>query len=150
MNWAKTEIIGDSSAIHCCLAACGGKPNNNATSNFQILGSSIVFPKLKSSIDAVAAVPHPQVAYILLRYCVSGPRITHLMRTILPHVVTGFLQRFDIEVVHDFETVAAVQLNRHPQQQLALPLNLVGFLLSNTCLNAPCTYFISISSVSNS
>ncbi|KAI0986620.1 hypothetical protein GJ496_003806 [Pomphorhynchus laevis] len=150
MNWAKTEVIGDLSAIHCCLEACDGKPNNNSASNFQILESPIgsdtfiteylyqqVFPKSKVSIDAVDALPDPQVAYLLLRHCVSGPRITHLMRTIPPHVVTGFLQRFDIEVVHAFETVTAVQLNRHAQQQLVLPLNLGGFRLSNTGLHIP-------------
>ncbi|KAI0989619.1 hypothetical protein GJ496_009594 [Pomphorhynchus laevis] len=109
---ANTDVIGDLSAIHCCLASCDGKPNNNATSNFQILGSPIgsdifityylhqqVFPKLNASIDAIA-LP-----------------ITHLMRTIPPHVVTGFLQR-------------------HAQQQLALPLNLCDFGLSNTDINA--------------
>ncbi|KAI0988614.1 hypothetical protein GJ496_006202 [Pomphorhynchus laevis] len=109
-----------------------------------------VFPKLKASIDAVAALLDSQVAYLLLRHCVSGSRITHLMRTIPLHVVTGFLQRFDIEVVHAFETVTAVQLNRHAQQQLALPLNLGGFGLSNTGIHAPCAYVASISSVSNS
>ncbi|KAI0981032.1 hypothetical protein GJ496_005392 [Pomphorhynchus laevis] len=86
----------------------------------------------------------------MLRHCVSDPSITHLFRTIPPHVVTGFLQRFDIEVVHAFETVTAVQLNRYAQQEFALPLDLCGFMLSNTDLHAPCTYVASISLVFNS
>ncbi|KAI0979834.1 hypothetical protein GJ496_007319 [Pomphorhynchus laevis] len=43
--------------------------------------------------------------------------IAHLMRRIPSHVVTGFLQSFDIELVHAFKAVTAVQLNRHAQQQ---------------------------------
>ncbi|KAI0989384.1 hypothetical protein GJ496_006812 [Pomphorhynchus laevis] len=103
------------------------------------------FPKLKALIDAVAALLDPQVTYLLLRHCVSGARITHLMQTIPQHVVTGFLRRLNIEIMPAFETVTAVLLNRHAQQlalfstfvvlgflttastPLALTLNFVGY-----------------------
>ncbi|KAI0986761.1 hypothetical protein GJ496_002748 [Pomphorhynchus laevis] len=155
-----TEVTGDPVAVRKCISLCTERPSANMTCNFHVLGTPIgddifvnshlheqAFPKLKQAIDAVSSLPDPQIAYLLLRHCVAGPKINHFNRTIPPLVMESFLHRFDQEVMQAFEQITATQLNEATRQQVALPLNLGGLGLRSGEKHSFCAYISSILSV---
>ncbi|KAI0981133.1 hypothetical protein GJ496_010455 [Pomphorhynchus laevis] len=155
-----TEVTGDPVAVRKCISLCTERPSANMTCNFHVLGTPIgddifvnshlheqAFPKLKQAIDAVSSLPDPQIAYLLLRHCVAGPKINHFNRTIPPLVMESFLHRFDQEVMQAFERITATQLNEATRQQVALPLNLGGLGLRSGEKHSFCAYISSILSV---
>ena len=89
--------------------------------------------RLLSRLQDVAVID-PQVAFTLLRVCVSFCRLAHIARSTPPSLSSDPLQIFGMAVKECFATCSALNLTEHAWQQAQLGLRYGGLGLRSSAL----------------
>ena len=128
-----------------------------ATRCFELLGapigpdafcqhySSQTVDKATACLDAVAAVPDPQTALLLLRHCVSYTKLTYSMRVTPPAMHAQALQAFDDRVRACLEQLGGLPLTIAAWEQACLGVALGGLGLRSAAHHAPAAFLASAS-----
>ena len=99
-------------------------------------------------LEAVGALPDPQVALRLLRASAGYARLVHTMRCCPPAGHAAALQAFDELVQESFSALSGLHLEPEQWQQAARGFAQAGLGLRSTQAHAPAAYLASVGSSS--
>ena len=102
--------------------------------------------KAEACMDAIAQLPDPQTALLLLRHCSSYCRMSYATRVTPPASHYAALQEFDSRVRSALESIGSLQLSDVAWRQACLGTAQGGLGLRGTARHAPAAYLASITS----
>jgi hypothetical protein len=87
----------------------------------------IRFSKIERLMCQLQTVPDAQVAYILLRHCISLPKLRFSLRTL---IIMGAIAKFDLALRDTLSMMLGVELTDDEFTQAAAPVPLMGLGLT--------------------
>ena len=96
----------------------------------------------KEFLQKLALLQNIQSACLLLRYCGVG-KITHLLRTIPPHLIRHAAQNHDSDVLTSFQSILGCNLSPSQVRQVRIKIAQGGFGLSSAAAVSPCAFVAS-------
>ena len=121
-------------------------------SGITVLGAAIDFPqscahakrlwqdatsKLGYAVQTVTSLPDLQLAHHLLRSCLDGCRVNHLLRTSDPYACDDEVRDADAAILAGFEDIVGGCLAPAQRTQAALPIRVGGCGLRSPALTRP-------------
>ena len=134
--------------------------NSRILTDFEFLGAAIGRPAhlqahaaarvegARKLLEAVGALPDPQVALRLLRASAGYARLVHTMRCCPPAGHAAALQAFDALVQDSFSSLSGLHLEPEQWQQATRGFAQAGLGLRSTQAHAPAAYLASVGSCS--
>ena len=158
MNAKKCELIRHSSVSECSSADPPGIPDVPVImDNWSILGSPIgsskfcsafvekaVFHKVDEAATLCLSLEDPQLAFSVVRKCVSYCRGVYMSRTCSPRHIREVLAASDKVVFNAFEKIACFTPTYLQWQQATLSTSRGGLGLRSSAAHASAAYFASV------
>jgi hypothetical protein len=86
---------------------------------------------------------HAQIALAILLKCSGFCKMSFLIRTVSPEIITPICSRFDEKIIHTFQKIVGVELEEPAIKQLSLPIVTGGFGIRSTADHAPAAFISS-------
>ena len=102
--------------------------------------------KVKELCSRLALMKYAQSEYVLLRSCLSIPKIMFILRTTDPLHRQGLWQNFDNITRDNLSKILGVPVNNWQWSQAQLPVSSGGLVLRSAEDHTPAAYITSISS----
>jgi hypothetical protein len=82
--------------------------------------------KVKKALDKLPLLKNPQAQFVLLRSCLSFPKMSYNLRTVNPHHTANIFRDFDVAQQRSLENILSSSLSEEQWFQAALPVTMGG------------------------
>ena len=108
----------------------------------QVIASKV--EKVKETVSLLPLIQDPHTEYVLLRSCLSIPKIMFILRTTDPVQHQNLLQQFDSILRESLTRIIGVPVSDSQWQQAQLPVSMGGIGLRSAWDHAPAAFAISL------